>query len=92
MKRTKRLTLECPAACHQITKAVAAAKGLTIQEMIYHVVRRYIFEEAANDPVIYGIKERLLTNAPLDDCPSDICTLEQKEEVIKATTHKLPWE
>ena len=92
LKRTKRLTLECPVTCHQITKAVAAAMGITVGELVYHVMRRYITELAVSDPKIKAIRMSLCGNADIDDLPPDICTYEQKEEMVNATTHKLPWE
>ena len=92
MKNTKRLTLECPVTDHQITKAVAAAMGITVADLVYHVMRRYITELAASDPSIRAIRSSLCNNSDLDDLPPDICTYAQKEEMANATTHKLPWE
>ena len=92
LKRTKRLTLECPVACHQLAKVSAAALGITIQEMVYHVVCRYLAEKAESDPQMKAIRESVLGNAAIDELPNDICTFGQREELINATTHKLPWE
>ena len=92
LKRTKRLTLECPVTCHQITKAVAAAMGITVAELVYHVMRRYITELAARDPKIKAIRMSCCENAEIDDLPPDICTYSQRVEMANATTHKLPWE
>ena len=92
MKNTKRLTLECPTACHQVIKSVAAAKGVTIQQLVYHVVRRYLTELAVNDEEVKYLRTMLISGAALDDLPPDICTNDEKELVVNATTHKLPWE
>ena len=92
LKRTKRLTLECPTACHQIVKAVAASKGVTVQQLVYHVIRKYLTELATYDEQVQGIRTMLLRAAELADCPPDICTNDEKELVVKATTHILPWD
>ena len=60
-------------------------------DLVYHVVRRYIFELAADNEAIRAIRDELVKNALMEDLPSDICTFEQKEEYLNATTHKLPW-
>ena len=91
LKNTKRLTLECPVLCHQIVKAVAASKGITIQELVYHVVRKYLTELATYDEQVKGIRTTLFSAAELKDCPPDICTNEEKVAVVNAITHKLPW-
>ena len=91
MKNTKRLTLECPIVCHQIVKSVAASKGITISELVYHVVRKYLTELANYDEQVKGIRTMLLHAAELNDCPPDICTNEEKVACANATTHKLPW-
>ena len=92
VKKTKRLTLECPVACHQLAKVSAAAMGITIQEMVYHVVCRYLAEKADQEPQMMAIRESVLGSAEIDELPSDICTYAQREELVNATTHKLPWE
>lgn len=92
MKKTKRLTLEIPVNCHLLCKTVASGLGITMGELVYHVVRRYLFELAADNEVIKAIRDELIKNALMEDLPPDICTFEQKEEYLKATTHKLPWE
>ena len=92
MKKTKRLTLECPVACHQYCKATAAAMGLTVQELVYHVVRRYLTELAADEPAFKAIRESVLGSADIHELPPDIFTFAQREDLVNATTHKLPWE
>ena len=92
LKRTKRLTLECPVACHQYTKAIAAAMGITVQELVYHVMRRYLTELSATDPAFKAIRESVLGTAEIEELPPDICTYAQRVECVNATTHKLPWE
>ena len=91
LKKTKRLTLECPPVCHSIVKAVAASKGVTVQQLVYHVIRKYLTELAVYDEQVKGIRTMLLSAADLNDCPPDICTNEEKVAVVNATTHKLPW-
>ena len=92
LKRTKRLTLECPVACHQYCKAIAAAMGITVQELVYNVMRRYLAELAADDPKFKAIREGVFGSAEIDELPPDICTYSQREELVNATTHKLPWD
>ena len=92
MKNTKRLTLECPIVCHQVVKAVAASKGTTIQQLVYHVVRKYLTELAVYDEQVRNLRTMLISAAELNDCPPDICTNDQKLIVANATTHKLPWD
>ena len=92
LKKTKRLTLEVPVNCHLLCKTVASGLGITMGELIYHVVRRYIFELAADNEAIKAIRDELIKNALMEDLPADILTYEQKEEYLNATTHKLPWE
>ena len=66
--------------------------GITVQELVYHVVRRHLTELAAEDPKVRAIRESVLGNAEIEELPPDICTYGQREELINATTHKLPWE
>ena len=92
MKKTKRLTLEIPLNCHQLCKTVASGLGITMGDLVYHVVRRYLFQLAADNEAIKVIRDELIKNALIEDLPPDILTSEQKEEYLNATTHKLPWE
>ena len=92
LKKTKRLTLEVPAHCHLLSKTVASGLGITMAELIYHVVRRYIIELARDNEAIKAIRDELIKNALLEDLPPDIFTFEEREEYLNATTHKLPWE
>ena len=66
--------------------------GITVQELVYHVMRRYLTELSADDPKHKAIRESVLGSAEIDELPPDICTYGQREELINATTHKLPWE
>ena len=61
-------------------------------DLVYHVVRRYLFQLAADNEAIKVIRDELIKNALIEDLPPDILTSEQKEEYLNATTHKLPWE
>ena len=92
MKNTKRLTLEIPVNCHMLCKTVAYGLGITVTELVYHVVRRYLFELTADNEAIKAIRDELVKNALMEDLPPEVCTFEQKEEYLNATTHKLPWE
>ena len=92
MKKTKRITLEIPVNCHLVCKTVASGLGITVTEMVYHIVRRYICELAAENEAIKAIRDELVKNSPMEELPADILTYEQKEEYLNATTHKLPWE
>ena len=92
LKKTKRLTIECPVNCHLLCKTVASGLGITMGELVYHVVRRYILELAADNEAIKAIRDELVKNSLMEDLPADILTYEQKEEYLNATTHKLPWE
>ena len=92
LKKTKRLTLEIPVNCHQLCKTVASGLGITMGDLVYHVVRRYIFELAADNEAIKVIRDELIKNALMEDLPAEVLTYEQKEEYLNATTHKLPWE
>ena len=66
--------------------------GITVQELVYNVMRRYLTELAAADPAFKAIRVSVLGNAEIEDLSPDICTFAQREEFINATTHKLPWE
>ena len=66
--------------------------GITVQELVYHVMRRYLTELAADDPKIRAIRESVIGNAEIDELPADICTYTQRKEMVEATTHKIPWE
>ena len=92
VKKTKRLTLEVPIACHQLAKVSAAAMGITIQEMVYHLVCRYLAEKAGQEPQMMAIRETVLGKAEIEELPSNVCTYVQKEELVNTTLHKLPWE
>ena len=92
LKKTKRLTLEIPVNCHLLSKTIASGLGITISELVYHVVRRYQLELAQNNEAIKAIRDELVKNALMEDLPSDILTFEQKQEYLNSTTHKLPWE
>jgi len=60
--------------------------------MVYHVVRRYLFELAADNEAVKTIRDELIKNSLMEDLPPEVCTYEQKEEYLNATTHILPWE
>ena len=92
MKKTKRLTLEIPVNCHLLLKTAASGLGITVTELVYHVVRRHLIELAANNDAVKAIRDELIKNAIMEDLPPEVCTSEQKEKYLNATTHKLPWE
>ena len=92
MKKTKRLTLEIPVNCHLLLKTATSGLGITVTELVYHVVRRYLIELAANNDAVKAIRDELIKNAIMEDLPPEVCTSEQKQEYLNATTHKLPWE
>lgn len=66
--------------------------GITVQELVYHVMRRFLTELAADDPKIKAIRESVIGNAEIDELPPDIFTYTQRQEMVNATTHKLPWD